>query len=107
MQTIRNEPARRPAFRALLLAAAVLLLAGFGFAASEWWQHYSVVEEDLGDGSFRLTVTDDDTGQVDFEQVLQNGSGVLHLDNGSYVVVPPVSEEQAQAIVREIESGAR
>lgn len=105
METIQNVRPRRRFPRGAMIAAVTLMLAGLGFAASEWWEHYSVVEEDLGDGTFRLTVTDDNTGQVDFDEVLENGSEVMHLDTGDYVVVLPLDDETADDILDDIEDG--
>ena len=104
MRAIENAPRRRRPKRGLLLAACTLMLAGAGFAASEWWQQYSVTEEDLGDGTFHLKVTDPD-GQVDFDEVLENGTGVEHLEDGGYIVVEPLDDNQVNDILDDLNDG--
>ncbi|MFG0320197.1 MAG: hypothetical protein ACF8XB_23190, partial [Planctomycetota bacterium JB042] len=88
MEKIENASRRRLP-RGLVAAACVLMLAGAGFATSEWWwEKFTVTEEDLGDGTYHLKVTDDE-GNVDFDEVLPNGTDVLHLETGEYVVGEP------------------
>ncbi len=103
METIRNVTPGRRFPRAALIAAFTVMLAGLGFAASEWWEHYTVVDEDLGDGTFRLTITDDKTGAVDFDEILENGTEVMQLEDGGYIIVEPVDDQVVDDVLDDLD----
>ena len=88
--------------RGWLSAALVLLLAGVAWTTSEWWEAYTVYEEDLGDGTYHLKVTDPD-GNVDFDEVLEDGSSVMQLEEGGYIIVEPASDDEVDEILEDLE----
>jgi hypothetical protein len=107
MAIIHDDAARRRGWRSrgALLAILLLALAGIAGATSPfWWEGFRVSEEPAGDGKSRVTVTNPQ-GAVEFDEVLDEGTGVFHLEDGTYIVVQPAEPDQAavQQALDEIE----
>jgi hypothetical protein len=96
MQRIHDDAARSRGWRSrgALLAIVLLALAGIAGATSPlWWEGFTVTEEPAGDGMNRVTVTNPQ-GQVEFDEVLDEGTGVFHTEDGTYIVVVPEEVDQ-------------
>jgi hypothetical protein len=100
----KNKPLPR---RGLWFGASIFLLAGLAAAAGEWWEAYSVEETDNGDGTYNLTVTNQ-AGEVEFDETLENGTAVLHTEDGTYIVVEPCEADpnEIDAALEDLKSTA-
>jgi len=106
MHAVEQERPRRGPSR-LVIAAAVLALAGVAAGASglarDWWEKFTYTFTDNQDGTFNLTVTDED-GNVDLDEDFADGTEIMHADDGSYIAVEPDPglEAEADAVLKEL-----
>lgn len=96
--------------KSTLLLILVLILGGIATATSPlWWEAFTVIEEDLGGGDTRYIILDE-SGKVDFDEVLHEGDGLMQTDDGEYIIVvdePMESNEdraEIERILHEIEN---
>lgn len=87
-----------------LLLMLVLLLGGIATATSPlWWEAFTVIVEDLGNGDSRYIILDEN-GKVDFDEVIRNGEGLLMTDENEYIIVEPETQVEVDQVLKEIEN---